>query len=188
MEFKFECPACGQHLSATPAQIGVTAPCPNCKAAVTIPSPSPHPQSQPPQPIRQSPPVKASIKRKSSLAGVGCLLQGLGAVCLVLAVATIKTAIVPVLSLEYLVCGFCSTVAGKLHGLSAHCAAASFRTGALVFVRTVMQVFDDPHGMMLARVPGPTALFKCNCSDGKFRGISSRSFLKAKNSSCFAKR
>ena len=97
MEFKFECPACGQHLSATPAQIGVTAPCPNCKAAVTIPSPSPHPQSQPPQPIRQSPPVKASIKRKSSLAGVGCLLQGLGAVCLVLAVATIKTAIGPVI-------------------------------------------------------------------------------------------
>src|SRR6266550_5365563 len=28
MELKFECPTCGQHISATPAQIGVTAPLP----------------------------------------------------------------------------------------------------------------------------------------------------------------
>jgi hypothetical protein len=96
MEFKFECPACGQHLSATPAQIGVTAPCSNCKAAVTVPNPSPHPQSPPPQPIPKSPPVKASIKRKSSLAGIGCLLQGLGLVCLALAFVSIKNLIGPV--------------------------------------------------------------------------------------------
>jgi hypothetical protein len=51
MELKFECPKCGQHISATPAQIGVTAPCPNCNTAVTVPNPSPHPQSPPPQPI-----------------------------------------------------------------------------------------------------------------------------------------
>ena len=38
MEIKFECPACGQHLSATPAQIGVTAPCPNCSSAVAVPA------------------------------------------------------------------------------------------------------------------------------------------------------
>jgi hypothetical protein len=38
MELKFECPTCGQHISATPAQIGVTAPCPNCSAAVTLPA------------------------------------------------------------------------------------------------------------------------------------------------------
>ena len=36
MELKFECPTCGQHISATPAQIGVTAPCPNCNTAVTV--------------------------------------------------------------------------------------------------------------------------------------------------------
>src|SRR5438552_273330 len=106
MELKFACPTCGQHISATSAQIGVTAPCPNCNTAVTVPNastlpashpPSPHPQSPPPQPIPQSPPVKASIKRKSSLVGIGCLLQGLGAICFVLAVATIKTAIGPVI-------------------------------------------------------------------------------------------
>jgi hypothetical protein len=38
MELKFECPTCGQHISATPAQIGVTAPCPHCSAAVTVPA------------------------------------------------------------------------------------------------------------------------------------------------------
>src|SRR2546423_11608685 len=38
MELKFECPMCGQHISATPAQIGVTAPCPHCGAAVTVPA------------------------------------------------------------------------------------------------------------------------------------------------------
>ncbi len=37
MELRFACPTCGQHLSAIPAQIGVTAPCPNCNAAVAVP-------------------------------------------------------------------------------------------------------------------------------------------------------
>ena len=37
MDLKFECPSCGQHLSATRSQIGVTAPCPNCNAPVTVP-------------------------------------------------------------------------------------------------------------------------------------------------------
>src|SRR5690242_14660710 len=37
---RFACASCGQHISATRAQIGVTAPCPNCNAAVTVPSTS----------------------------------------------------------------------------------------------------------------------------------------------------
>jgi membrane protein YdbS with pleckstrin-like domain len=36
MELKFECPNCGQHLSATRAQIGMTTSCPNCNSAVTV--------------------------------------------------------------------------------------------------------------------------------------------------------
>ena len=49
MDLRFECPRCGQHLSATPAQIGLTAPCPNCNAAVTVPKTStlPHPPPAP---------------------------------------------------------------------------------------------------------------------------------------------
>jgi hypothetical protein len=45
MDLKFECPSCGQHLSATRVQIGLTGPCPNCNAAVTVPKAStlPHP-------------------------------------------------------------------------------------------------------------------------------------------------
>ena len=48
MDLKFECPICGQHLSATRVQIGLTAPCPNCNAAVTVPKIStlPHPPQQ----------------------------------------------------------------------------------------------------------------------------------------------
>jgi hypothetical protein len=51
MELRFECPRCGQHLSATRSQIGVTAPCPNCNAAVTVPKTStlPHPPPAPRQ-------------------------------------------------------------------------------------------------------------------------------------------
>jgi DNA-directed RNA polymerase subunit RPC12/RpoP len=37
---RFACPSCGQHISATRAQIDVTAPCPNCNAAITVPSAS----------------------------------------------------------------------------------------------------------------------------------------------------
>ena len=37
---RFTCASCGQHISATRAQIGVTAPCPNCNAVVTVPSAS----------------------------------------------------------------------------------------------------------------------------------------------------
>ena len=40
MDLRFACPSCGQHISATRAQIGVTAPCPNCNAAVTVPKTS----------------------------------------------------------------------------------------------------------------------------------------------------
>ena len=40
MDLRFECPRSGQHLSATRAEIGVTAPCPNCNAAVTVPKTS----------------------------------------------------------------------------------------------------------------------------------------------------
>src|ERR1044071_1232422 len=43
MELKFQCPECGQHLSATRAQIGVTAPCPKCHAMVTVPDTSTSP-------------------------------------------------------------------------------------------------------------------------------------------------
>src|SRR5262249_5891744 len=52
MDLRFECPSVGQHLYATRSQIGVTAPCPNCKAAVTVTKTStlPHPQPAPRHP------------------------------------------------------------------------------------------------------------------------------------------
>ena len=38
MLLRFACPSCGQHVSATRSQIGMWAPCPNCSAAVTVPT------------------------------------------------------------------------------------------------------------------------------------------------------
>ena len=40
MLLRFSCPKCSQHISATPAQIDVTAPCPNCHTPVTVPKTS----------------------------------------------------------------------------------------------------------------------------------------------------
>jgi len=37
---RFACASCGQHISSTRDQIGVTAPCPNCNAAVIVPTTS----------------------------------------------------------------------------------------------------------------------------------------------------
>lgn len=38
MEVRFECSKCGQHISATLEQAGLTAPCPGCGESVTVPS------------------------------------------------------------------------------------------------------------------------------------------------------
>ena len=57
MLLRFACPKCSQHISATPAQIDVTAPCPNCNAAVTVPKTS---TLFPPRPV----PLPARLQRK----------------------------------------------------------------------------------------------------------------------------
>ena len=61
MLLRFACPKCGRHISATPAQIGVTAPCPNCNAAVTIPTTSRLP---PPRPVPLPRPVQTKFQEK----------------------------------------------------------------------------------------------------------------------------
>jgi hypothetical protein len=58
---RFGCPSCGQHISATPAQIGVTAPCPNCKEAVIVPKTSTLP---PLRPVPLPRPVQAKFQEK----------------------------------------------------------------------------------------------------------------------------
>ena len=45
---RFACASCGQHISAATAQIAMVAPCPNCNAAVTVPTTSTLP---PPRPV-----------------------------------------------------------------------------------------------------------------------------------------
>jgi predicted RNA-binding Zn-ribbon protein involved in translation (DUF1610 family) len=44
---RFACVSCGQHISAATAQIAMVAPCPNCNAAVTVPTASTLPPPAP---------------------------------------------------------------------------------------------------------------------------------------------
>jgi DNA-directed RNA polymerase subunit RPC12/RpoP len=47
MLLRFACPSCGQHISATRAQIGIQGRCPNCYAAIAVPKTSTLPPPQP---------------------------------------------------------------------------------------------------------------------------------------------
>ena len=58
---RFACASCGQHISATRAQIGVTAPCPNCNAAVTVPKTSTLP---PPAPVPLPAPLQTKFQEE----------------------------------------------------------------------------------------------------------------------------
>jgi uncharacterized paraquat-inducible protein A len=92
---KITCERCGGHIEYPSEMAGQSIQCSHCQHTIKLLSPPPPPQ--PPPTIPQSSPVKASIKSASSVAGIGCALQGLGVVCLVLAVATFKTGIGPVI-------------------------------------------------------------------------------------------
>jgi len=47
MLFRFACPKCGRHISATRDQIGITVRCPNCNAPVAVPKTSTLPPPAP---------------------------------------------------------------------------------------------------------------------------------------------
>jgi len=76
MELRFACPTCGQHLSAIPAQIGVTAPCPNCNAAVTVPVQSTLPPAENPQPALVKRTKVRPIKMFGKIAVIGAIAVG----------------------------------------------------------------------------------------------------------------
>jgi hypothetical protein len=67
---RFACPTCGQHLSATRDQISMTAPCPICSGAVTVPIQS----TLPPRPL---PLPKPQNPRKTAAGGVGLQVIGM---------------------------------------------------------------------------------------------------------------
>ena len=67
---RFGCPRCGRHLSATRDQISMTAPCPSCNEAVTVPIQS----TLPPRPLPLPEPQNS---RKTATWGVGLQVIGL---------------------------------------------------------------------------------------------------------------
>jgi hypothetical protein len=67
---RFACPTCGQHLSAIPDQIRMSAPCPSCNGVVTVPIQSTLPPRPLPLPEPQNP-------RKTATWGVALEVIGL---------------------------------------------------------------------------------------------------------------
>lgn len=79
--FKFECPECGQRISATPDLIGTEANCPSCDAVITVRAPRPQ-KAAPPlpveSPVERSPPAVTSVAPRNKSGCLGILLQILG--------------------------------------------------------------------------------------------------------------
>src|ERR1043166_2829830 len=89
---KAECQYCKGHIEYPSELGGQSIECPHCKQMTTLPPP---PFSPPPPAIQR--PIKASVRKASSFAGGGRLLQGIRAVFFILAIVTIKTPIVPII-------------------------------------------------------------------------------------------
>jgi hypothetical protein len=91
--FKTECQHCKGHIEYPSELAGQSVECPHCKRTTTLLS-TPPPPLPPPLPVVR--PARANIEKASSFGGVGCLLQGIGTVCFVLAILTVKTVILPI--------------------------------------------------------------------------------------------
>jgi len=121
---KAACQHCKGHIEYPSELAGQPVQCPHCNQSTTLP-----PSTMPPplpviNPARVNP-ASASIEKASSVAGIGCLLQGTGVVCFVLAIQTFKTVVFPIvfgiLGLRLLFYGSrkaswyqCSVCGGKL--------------------------------------------------------------------------
>ncbi len=62
-EFKFSCPACGQHLSCSRDYAGVPITCPTCQKQFAVPAPGPPPIPSRPPIVPQRPPPPATLSR-----------------------------------------------------------------------------------------------------------------------------
>src|SRR5262249_54627651 len=85
---KTECQHCKDHTEYPSELAGQSVECPHCKQMTTLLPSAPPPPIPPPLAVIHR--ARPSIDKASSFAGVGCLLQGIGAVCFVLAILTVK--------------------------------------------------------------------------------------------------
>ena len=89
---KVGCQHCKGHIEYPSELGGQSIECPHCKQMTTLPPP---PFSRPRPAIQR--PIKASVRKASSFAGVGRLFQGISAVCFILAILTVKTLILSII-------------------------------------------------------------------------------------------
>jgi hypothetical protein len=81
--FKFECPECGQRISATPDLIGTEANCPSCDVAITVRAPAPQAVAVPPAtpaeaPREHSVPAGTRVEPRNKSGCLGLLFQFFG--------------------------------------------------------------------------------------------------------------
>ena len=101
MTFTFECPHCGQHISATSADSGITASCPNCTTDFTVPA---DPDSTPPtidDARFKADPNAWTIFREAIAAFMVCPAQMLGLAFVCIAIGAVL-AWVPLLGVLWL--------------------------------------------------------------------------------------
>lgn len=92
MSFKFECPHCGQRVSAEVSDSGVTAPCPHCSRAITISNPLSAVLPSPNHPLwkrKFGNPFKPIKDRDDAL----CIVTSIIALCCIATVASLVAAL-----------------------------------------------------------------------------------------------
>ena len=134
---KITCERCGGHIEYPSEMAGQSIQCSHCQHTIKLLSP--HRRRQQYLSPHQS---KRALKARRALRVSDALFK-VSAWSVLFWLSPLSRLRLALLSLEYLVCGFCSTVAGRLRGLSVRRAAVSYRTSASVSVRTVIRVFTN---------------------------------------------
>lgn len=120
---RFACPHCGAVCEVQDSLGGRVATCYECQKALTVPPPT----ALAPNPAPSD--VSARIKRKSEIAGAGCLVQGIGLLLLIFfplgtVIGIVLLLVGSAMSVKW-VCGHCGNrVEGKQVKLCPACHAS----------------------------------------------------------------
>jgi DNA-directed RNA polymerase subunit RPC12/RpoP len=137
---KITCERCGGHIEYPSEMAGQSIQCSHCQHTIKLLSP--HRRRSRRQQYLSPHQSKRALKARRALRVSDALFK-VSAWSVLFWLSPLSRPGLALLSLESLVFGFCSTVAGRLRGLSVRRAAVSYRTSASVSVRTVIRVFTN---------------------------------------------
>lgn len=96
MDIKFSCTKCGQHIAVDESGAGLSSQCPNCNAAIVVPTKSPN---QPGANLVIPPPLPVLTAKTSGLAIVSLILGILGITCILPIVGSLAALILGIIAL-----------------------------------------------------------------------------------------